>query len=69
MKKRVPRAREMVNGVVLTISSSTISNIYSTHLMELFGIHVYVLLSYCTKLLLILLHGIYFSTYTIRAYS
>lgn len=42
MKKRVPREREMVNGVVLTISSSTISNIYSTNLVDPFGNQVYI---------------------------
>lgn len=35
-KKMVPRAREMVNGVDLTISLSTISNIYSTNLVNSF---------------------------------
>lgn len=69
MKKMVQRPREMVNGVVLTISLSTISNIYSTHLVDQFGIRVYVPLSYCTNLLLILLHGIYCSTYTIRIFQ
>lgn len=34
MMKMVPRARETVNGVGLTISLGTISNIYSTHLVD-----------------------------------
>lgn len=44
MVMMVPRAREMVNGVDLMISLSTISNIYSTRLVDSFGNWVYVLL-------------------------
>lgn len=59
MMGMLPRAREMANGVGLTISFSTISNIYSINLVDPFGNQVYFPHHIVQKFSSILLHSIY----------